>query len=188
MIELGGPRDSSDMTENSEVFHGSAENCEPCEPNEVPDDRLVSLLVLVLVVAVDCRFLTESGMPSHFELTLGTSAGSFLLANVPLVLIDEFEGDVVPLPLLCLRCCSANCSRATCDGSFSDKKPNTELLFFFFFDDVLESLELRLLDGVEARLDDVVLAEVSKDGRWGDEETSELVVERYRCSGGCAVS
>lgn len=167
MMELGGPRDSFDMTENSEVFQGKAESCEALESHEEPngesDDRLVSLLVLAVVVAADCRFLTASGMPSHLELTLGTFSGSFLLANVPLVLIEELEGDTVPLPLPCLRCCSANCSRATCEGSFSDKKPKTELLFFFFLD-VLESLELDVLDGVEARLDDVALAVVSKDG------------------------
>jgi hypothetical protein len=113
MIELGGPRDSSVMTEKADVFQGMAESCEPCEPNEAPDDRFVSLLVRVVVVAVDCRFLTASGMPSHLELTLGTSAGSFLLVNVPLVLMDELDGDTVPLPLPSLRCCSANCSRAT---------------------------------------------------------------------------
>lgn len=72
MIELGGPRDSSDMTENSEVFHGIAASCEPFDPSEDPDDRFVSLLVLAVVVAVDCRILTASGIPSHLELTLGT--------------------------------------------------------------------------------------------------------------------
>lgn len=164
MIELGGPRDSFDMTENSDVFQGKAERCEPLEPKEEPEDRLVSLLVRVAVVAVECRFLTASGIPSHLELTLGTFSGSFLLAKVPLVLMEELEGETVPLPLPCLRCCSANCSRAACEGSFSDKKPKTELLFFFFLD-VLESLELDVLEGVEARLDDVVLAVVSKDGR-----------------------
>ena len=61
----------------------------------------------------------------------------------------------------CLRCCSANCFRATCDGSFTERKPSTELPFFFFVDD-LESLEEEALDDREARLDDVGLA-VSKD-------------------------
>lgn len=112
-IEGGGPLDSLDMTENSEVFHGMAERCEAFDPNEDPDDRFASLLVLVIVGAPDCRFLTASGMPSHLELTLGTLSGSFLLARLALVLIEELEGDVVPFPLPCLRCCSANCSRAT---------------------------------------------------------------------------
>lgn len=186
MIELGGPRDSSVLTENSEVFHGSAESCEPCEPKDCPDERLLSLLVQV-VVAAECRFFTASGTPSHLELTLGTLAGSFWLTIVPLVLMEELEGDTVPLLLPCLRCCSANCSRATWEGSFRDKKPKTELLFFFFLD-VLESLELELLEVVEARLDDVVLTVVSKDGRYGEEGTTGLVAEVRLCSGGCAVS
>ena len=145
------------MTENDETFHGMTEACDAFDANEAPDARLFSLLVLVVTVAVEWRFLTASGMPSHLELTLGTFSGSFLLANVPLVLMDELEGDTVPFPLPCLRCCSANCSRATWEGSFSDKKPKTELAFFFFFG-ILESLELELLDVVEARLDDVALA------------------------------
>lgn len=163
-MEGGGPRDSLDMTENSDVFQGIVARCEPLDPNEDPDDRLVSLLFLVVMVAPDCRFLTTSGIPSHLELTLGTLSGNFLLAIVALVLMEEFDGEVVPFPLPCLRCCSANCSRATWEGSFKDRKPKTELLFFFFLN-VLESLELEALDVVEATLNDVVLAVVSKDGR-----------------------
>jgi hypothetical protein len=64
----------------------------------------------------------------------------------------------------CLRCCSANCFRATCDGSFTERKPSTELPFFFFFVDDLESLEEEALEDREARLDDVRLV-VSK-GAW----------------------
>jgi hypothetical protein len=45
-----------------------------------------------------------------------------------------------------------------------DKKPRTELVFFFFFVAEVESLQLPLLECVEARLGDVRLA-VSKDGR-----------------------
>jgi len=142
LMELGGPRDSFDMIENSELLYGIVASCEPLGPNDDPDNRLVSLLVLAVEAAVDCRFLTASGTPSHFELTLGTVSGNFLLANVPLVLTEELEGDTVPFPLPCLRCCSANCSRASWEGSFSDKKLKTELLFFFFFCAVLESLEL----------------------------------------------
>jgi hypothetical protein len=61
----------------------------------------------------------------------------------------------------CLRCCSANCLRATCDGSFTKREPSTELPFFFFFDD-LESFEEETPEDMEARLDDVRLV-VSKD-------------------------
>ena len=64
----------------------------------------------------------------------------------------------VPFGLpFCLRCCSANCFRATCDGSFTERKPRTELPFFFFFDDDLESFEEDAPDDIEARLDDVRL-------------------------------
>lgn len=187
LIELGGPRDSFDITENSEVFHGIAASCEAAlDPNEEPDDRFASLLVLMVEAAVDCRFLTASGIPSHLELTLGTVSGSLLLVKVPLVLMEELEGDTVPFPLPCLRCCSANCSRAAWDGSFSDRKLKTELLFFFFFV-VLESLELEWLEGVEARLDDV-LAVVSKDGRYGEGGASELVADICLCSDGRVAS
>lgn len=68
----------------------------------------------------------------------------------------------MPEALACLRCCSANCSRATWDGSFKERKPSTEP-FFFFFDD-LESFDEEALEDREARLDDVTLA-VSKE-RW----------------------
>lgn len=111
-IEGGGPRDSVDMTENSELFHGKAEICEPFDSTEDPDERFVSLLVLLAVAAMDCRFLTASGMPSHLELTLGTLSGSFLLAKLAPVLTEDDEGDIVPFPLPSLRCCSMNCSRA----------------------------------------------------------------------------
>jgi len=112
-IEGGGPRDSVDMTENSELFHGIAEICEPFVSNEDSYERFVSLLVLLAVAAVDCRFLTASGIPSHLEFTLGTLSGSFLLAKLALVLTEDDEGDIVPFPLPCLRCCSVNCSRAS---------------------------------------------------------------------------
>lgn len=152
------------MTENSDVFHGRAERWDAFDPYEDPDDRFVSLLVLLVVIAPDCRFLIASGTPSHLELTLGTLSGNFLLAIVPLVLTEVLDGDTVPFPLPCLRCCSANCSRATWEGSFKDRNPKTELLFFFFLI-VLESLELEALEVVEATLNDVVLAVVSKEGR-----------------------
>ena len=63
----------------------------------------------------------------------------------------------------CLRCCSANCSKATCEGSFKERKPRTELPFFFFFDD-FEPFDEELLEDMEARLDDVTEV-VSKEGR-----------------------
>lgn len=64
-------------------------------------------------------------------------------------------------PDACLRWASAYCSRASCEGSFSERKPKTALAFFFLLD-VLESLEDPALEYEEARLDDVRL---SNDGR-----------------------
>jgi hypothetical protein len=72
-------------------------------------------------------------------------------------------GVEVPLAALCLRCCSANCSRATCDGSFNERKLSTECALFFFFLDDAESFEDDALDDREARLEDVELV-VSREG------------------------
>lgn len=104
--------------------------------------------------------MTVSGTPSHFEFTFGTLEGSGLPAKLPLC-FDE--GDDDPLLAACLRWCSANWSKATCEGSFRDRKPSMEPVFFFFFGD-LESLEDAALEAVEARLDDVRLA-LSREGR-----------------------
>lgn len=71
-------------------------------------------------------------------------------------------GVEVPELRFCLRCCSLNCSKATWDGSFRERKPSTEP-FFFFFDD-FEPFDEELLEDMEARLDDVREV-VSKDGR-----------------------
>lgn len=156
-MEFGGLRVPSVNTENLESFHGAALRGEPGEPR---DDKLLRLsLVDPLDVEVRVCF-TASGMPSHLELTLGTVGGSFW----PTKFIEALDcGEVLPAAAFCLRCCSANCSRATWDGSFRERKPSTELVFFFFFDDDFESLEEERLGVMEARLDDVTLA-VSKDG------------------------
>jgi hypothetical protein len=81
------------------------------------------------------------------------------------VLTGREVGVAVLLSSACLRCVSAYCSNASWDGSFSDRKPNTEPVFFFL--DVLESFD-DALEAVEARLVDVRLAE-SNDGREYDE-------------------
>ena len=57
-----------------------------------------------------------------------------------------------------MRCCWANCSKAAWEGSFNERKPSTELDFFFFLDDDLESFPEELLECREARLDDVTRA------------------------------
>ena len=156
-MEFGGLRVPSVKTESFESFHGAALRG---EPGEVLDDRLLRV-PLVDPLDVEVRFcLTASGTPSHFELTLGTVEGSFWPTKF--VEVPDW-GEVLPAAVFCLRCCSANCSSASWDGSFRERKPSTELVFFFFFDDDLESLEDERLGVMEARLDDVRLV-VSKDG------------------------
>jgi hypothetical protein len=73
-----------------------------------------------------------------------------------------------------LRCCSANCSSADCDGSFKVKKPSIALGFFFF--GALPSFDEEAL---EARLGDVRLG-VSNEGRTGDEVEVVLGVKSRR--------
>jgi hypothetical protein len=134
-------------------------------------DLTVEMREVVVVVLVDMLLflflgdeslaLMDSGMPSHFELTLGTLAGSF--GGVTLTTPTAVK--VPPLPAPCLRCCSANCSSAHCDGSFKVRKLSIPLAFLFF-----EEVELRdeFLDVSEARLGDIRLR-VSKVERRGEE-------------------
>jgi hypothetical protein len=81
-----------------------------------------------------------------------------------MLLACDDAGEDVPFSAVCLRCASANCFSASCEGSFRDRKPRTLPDFFFFLDDDLESLEEDALEAVEARLPDVRLA-VSNDCR-----------------------
>ena len=74
-----------------------------------------------------CDDLTDSGTPSHFELTLGTVDGSFCGAP---------DGSGWPFAAVCFRCASANCSRALCEGSFRARKLRTPFFFFFVVDDL----------------------------------------------------
>lgn len=104
---------------------------------------------------------TDSGTPSHFEFTLGTFAGSFC-GEIPW---RPTGLTVPPFAAACFRWDSANCSKASCEGSFNVRKPRTP--FFFFFDDAFDSRDVEPLE--EARLvdapDDVLLE--SDDGRVG---------------------
>jgi hypothetical protein len=72
-------------------------------------------------------------------------------------------GERVPLSAACLRWASANCSKATWEGSFRDRNPRTEPVFFFFFLDDVESSEAVTLEAGEARLGEDRLA-VSNEG------------------------
>ena len=138
--------------------------------------------VVVVLVDVLCLFfleeeslaLMDSGMPSHFELTLGTLAGSF--GGVTLTTPTAVR--VPPLPAPCLRCCSANCSSAHCDGSFKVRKPSIPLAFLFF-----EEVELvdELLDVLEARLGDVRLCASNDEAAW------ELAIDGWKSGKGSVV-
>lgn len=72
-MELGGLRVPSVITENLDSFHRPFLMGEPSELL----DAMLLLLSLVDALDVVYRCLTESGTPSHFELTLGTFRGSF---------------------------------------------------------------------------------------------------------------
>lgn len=94
------------MTERRESVWRMEASCEDRESRvdkvyESLDDR----------VEVEPRFLAGEGMPSHLELTFGTLEGSLLL--LMLLAFVEFAEDDFPFEGPCLRCCWANCSRAT---------------------------------------------------------------------------
>jgi hypothetical protein len=104
-IEFGGPWDASVMIENLE-----SERCAKgdCKLQGSRGDRLC--VSFVDRMEVEFRFLAEEGMPSHLDVTLGTVGGNFLL----LIVFDLMElADVDDVfAESCLRCCSANCSKA----------------------------------------------------------------------------
>ena len=143
------------------------------------EDMLLLLDVdhVVDVVAVEGLDLDFSGIPFHLEFTLGTVVGSFCGVMVPM----PIGLPAPPFSAACLRCCSANCSKADCDGSFRLKKPSMPLDFFDLDDlEVFESLEVEALeeedlDELEARLGDVVLRE-SNDWRIGEGSKVEVEV------------
>ena len=72
-IEFGGLRVPSVITEYLESFHVTFLRG---EPNKPPEQTLLLLSVLEAPLAVEYRFLTELGTPSHLEFTLGTVGGS----------------------------------------------------------------------------------------------------------------
>jgi hypothetical protein len=142
-IEFGGVRllPSEDVDTIEPLVALDPENLEV-----VLDDAVLFLLVTIdsLSLALRCT----SGIPSHFELTLGTLAGNFWGETVPRA--NEFPSDALPtgpLSEASFRCCSANCSRAECEGSFRVRNPSTPLVFFF-----LGAFESFDVDALEARL------------------------------------
>lgn len=73
--------------------------------------------------------LAQSGSPSHFELTFGTSGGS-------LRSVTPGSPTAVLRPLLscaCFRCASANWSKASADGSLRESKFMSPPILLFFF-------------------------------------------------------
>jgi hypothetical protein len=164
--EFGGPRLRFESREKSELL--GTLGC-MLENFDVARDEVLRVLRRFLACAsFVLAALTDSGTPSHLELTLGTVDGSFCceMAFSPIVLTF--------FSAACLRCCSANSSSAFCEGSFNVRKPSMPLAFFFFA--VFESLELEALE-LDARLCDVVKLRVSKVVLMGEEMLLELVVD-----------
>jgi hypothetical protein len=71
--ELGGFRVPSVITDALETFRGRTVEWDMLESCD-----MTLCLFLVDGLALACRFLIESGTPSHFEFTLGMFPGSFL--------------------------------------------------------------------------------------------------------------
>jgi hypothetical protein len=125
-----------------EVMEGGRDEIEPIGrrfafelPDELllPRDRLV--VVVNIEVPVSCDILlwcsiflrASSGSPSHLLFTLGTWSGSFCTETLDML---AAVGLVVFAAAAAFLCCSANCSKALVDGSFSVRKPS--MPFFFF--------------------------------------------------------
>jgi hypothetical protein len=176
-MEFGGlrllPSDDMDRTEPLVALDalGMTKNLEVAEDDAV-------LLLLLILDSLSLALRCASGIPSHFELTLGTLAGSFWGETDPRAI--EFPID--PFSEASFRCCSANSSRAECEGSFKAKNPSTPFFFFFgafeSFDE--EALEARLavLEPPDVLLrSERVLLLGSKFGRAGDDALLELGVD-----------
>jgi len=148
------PSVSTDALSGFHVPVLERELCELC-------DCTLCLFFLLDALDLACCFLTISGTPSHFEFTLGTLSGSFLVVKLLGVEPRPDGDDGGPFSAACLRWAWAYCLNASLEGSFRERKPNTPV-FFFFFDDRASSEEATL-GAVEARLDGVRLA-VSIDG------------------------
>jgi hypothetical protein len=125
-----------------EVMEGGRDEIEPIGrrfgfelPDELllPRDRLV--VVVNIEVPVSCDILlwcsiflrASSGRPSHLLFTLGTWSGSFCTETLDML---AAVGLAVFAAAAAFLCCSANCSNALVDGSFSVRKPS--MPFFFF--------------------------------------------------------
>ena len=118
--------------------------------------------------------LVGLGAPFHLAFTLGTVRGRGLLAGVIRCVEDEVEA---ALSAACLRCCWAYFSRATCEGSFSEKKPRTTLLVFFFLEAGASSVE-DLLEATETWLADMRLLASEERRECGSEASESLVKGR----------
>jgi hypothetical protein len=125
-----------------EVMEGGRDEIEPIGRRvafELPDDLLLPRDRLVVVVNIEvpvsCDILlwcsiflrASSGSPSHLLFTLGTWSGSFCTETLDML---DAVGLAVFAAAAAFLCCSANCSNALVDGSFSVRKPS--MPFFFF--------------------------------------------------------
>jgi hypothetical protein len=108
---------------------------------ELPDELLLPRERLVVVVnnevPVSCDILlwcsnflrASSGSPSHLLLTLGTWSGSFCTETLDML---AAAGLAVFAAAAAFLCCSANCSNALVEGSFSVRKPSIPFFFLGF--------------------------------------------------------
>lgn len=132
-----------------ELLFEPNETCELCCERrvevEIVDSRF-DLAVSPLCFPFDF-FVVDSGIPSHLLFTAGTCAGNFCE--------DTPESPTVfalpPFSAAFFFSCSANCSHAEVEGSFSVKKPSTELFFFFGASVGLRTAAFLYSDAVEYR-------------------------------------
>lgn len=151
---------------------------------DVRDDGWLLMPAMRLEGRDDAADLTDSGTPSHFELTFGTVGGSFWLETV----LTATGVLVLAAVCVCFRCTSASWSSAFWDGSLRVRKLRTAL-FFFVDDGALDSRDVEPSE--DARLvdrEEVELRESGKVGVWGgvgrfEARELDVAVGRFECPG-----
>ena len=167
-IEFGGFR----LLDDSKVM---------TEPSGLPKDfnfALSELRKFSLFFCAASFAFSDSGIPSHFEFTLGTVGGSFCIETLGIPTTLTFP----PFSAACFRCFSANCSSADCDGSLSVRKPNIELPFFFFwpFVGVPWPASCARLCEIELRRPEMVGGLLEVEGALDKEAASSVLLENAK--------